>query len=130
MAIVFYPNEYKLEATTIDQKLEILLDAAEQYKTTILDAISKTEDGAQSKKRNSPRDVTFSYNWEEIAKVLKEIRDLPENNPIVKKSKSAYLNRLADVYEILRSAKMPKLEAVRLALINEASHLGDSSRVS
>jgi hypothetical protein len=30
---------------------------------------------------------------------------------------------LASVYEVLRAARMPKLEAVRMALMNEATQL-------
>jgi hypothetical protein len=52
---------------------------------------------------------------------------LPEHNQASRLTKAGYLAKLAEVYEVLRGAKMPKLEAVRLALINEANQLKSAS---
>ena len=70
-----------------------------------------------------PKDQTVAYNWEEIANVLSSIRKLPEGSKIEKIQKANLLIKLAEVYEVLRAAKMSKLEAVRLALISEANQL-------
>ena len=40
-----------------------------------------------------------------------------------KLAKADHLKKLAEVYEVLRAARMPKLEAVRLALMNESMQL-------
>lgn len=121
MPITFYPHEDDLSVSAMADKLEALLEAAERYKAVVLDASAKPVDN--SKKRLTPRDLTVAYNWGEIAKLLKEIRELPEATPANKVSKAGYLAKLAEVYEVLRGAKMAKLEAVRIALINEANQL-------
>ncbi len=123
MTITFYPHEDELENSSMQEKLEILLEAAERYKAIVLDIknIPKTEEN--SKKRQTPREITAAYNWEEITKLLREIRELPEANPISKASKAQSLMKLAEIYEVLRGAKMPKLEAVRIALSTEANQL-------
>lgn len=122
MPLIFYPHEGELESSNIDQKLEVLLEAAERYKAVVLDA--KNADALDPSKRTTPKMVSYAYNWDDIAKLLREIRELPESSPSSKVSKADKLTKLAAIYEVLRGAKMAKLEAVRLALINEASHLG------
>ncbi len=124
MTIIFYPQEDDLIGSNTDQKLEVLLESAQRFKAIILDSANKTpESASQEKKRITPRDLTHVYNWEELAKLLREIRELPEGNPTAKIAKSLKLKKLAEVYEVLRGAKMAKLEAVRIALVNEANQL-------
>lgn len=123
MPIVFYPHEDDLENSSLQEKLEVILDAAERYKAIVLDVASTPKAAADPKKRVTPKDLTAVFNWDEIAKLLKQIRELPEsttNNKIIKADR---LTKLAEIYEVLRAAKMPKLEAVRLALMNEATQL-------
>lgn len=125
MPILFYPQEDELTTSTIDQKLEVLLESAQRYKAIVLDNSQKQESvSSTDKKRASPRDLTYAYNWEEVAKVLREIRELPESSPSSRLDKSSKLKKLAEIYEVLRAAKMPKLEAVRIALMNESKQLG------
>jgi hypothetical protein len=125
MTIIFYPQEDDLIGSNTDQKLEVLLESAQRFKAIILDAANKplVNPTSQEKKRITPRDLTHVYNWEELAKLLREIRELPEGNPAAKMAKSLKLKKLAEVYEVLRGAKMAKLEAVRIALVNEANQL-------
>src|SRR5438093_25150 len=120
MAIIFYPQEDDLIGSNTDQKLEVLLESAQRFKAIILDAANKPQVASQERKQITPRDLTHVYNWEELAKLLREIRELPEGNPPAKVAKSLKLKKLAEVYEVLRGAKMAKLEAVRIALVNEA----------
>lgn len=126
MALIFYPHEDELSSSTIDQRLEVLLESAERYKAVILDASKAAAPAPQAgaeKVRNSPRDLAHVYNWEEIAKLLRDIRELPESAQSSKVAKAAKLKKLAEIYEVLRAAKMAKLEAVRIALMNEANQL-------
>ncbi len=78
-------------------------------------------------KRQVPREMMYSYDWDELAKLLREIRDFPENSTTNRQSKAENLTKLAEIYEVLRGAKMAKLEAVRLALVNEAGQLKGSA---
>lgn len=127
MAIIFYPQEDDLITGSIDQKMEVLLESAQRFKAAVLDAANKNPEGASGeKKRTTPRDITVSYNWDEVAKLLREIRELPESSPTAKQAKAIKLKKLAEIYEVLRSAKMAKLEAVRIALVNEANQLNNS----
>jgi polysaccharide deacetylase 2 family uncharacterized protein YibQ len=124
--MIFYPHQEDLSTTTsVADRLEVLLEAAQRYKAAILDSVAKSVDGglAESKTRTTPREIDHAFNWDEIAKLLHEIRDLSEGTGTAKVIKSDRLMKLAEVYEVLRAAKMPKLEAVRLALMNEASQL-------
>lgn len=121
MAILFYPYEEDVEGSSLPAKLELLMAGAERYKAVILE--TGGEMSADSGKQMSPRQLRHVYNWQELAKVLREIREIPEQNKASKLTKAGYLIKLAEVYEVLRGAKMPKLEAVRLALANEASQL-------
>lgn len=122
MTLVFYPHEDDLSSSSLEEKLEVLMESAERYKAAVLDA-SKTNVTAEGGKQMIPKDIKIAYNWEEIARVLSEIRQLPESSQANKLTKADRLTKLAEIYEVLRGAKMPKLEAVRLALINEASQL-------
>jgi hypothetical protein len=128
MPLIFYPHEDDLETSSLEEKLEVLLDASERYKAAILDAMTKTPVAVvDSSKRSVPKDTAVAFNWEEIARVLTEIRQLPEANAANKIAKADKLAKLAEIYEVLRAAKMPKLEAVRLALVNEAGQLRGSA---
>lgn len=127
MPLIFYPHVDELESSTIDQKLEVLMEAAERYKAVVLDVKKNHEVVPTEKKKMTPREMGHAFNWNDLAKVLREIRELPEGNPSSKLAKSDRLLKLASVYEVLRGAKMPKLEAVRLALVNEAGQLRSGS---
>ena len=130
MALIFYPNTDDIQKGSVQEKIEILMESAERYKAIILDTTGKTE-SLDPKKRMVPREQTAAYNWEEIAGVLREIRELPEGTKTDKLYKATFLVKLAEVYEVLRAAKMSKLEAVRLALISEANKLkGSASQVA
>ena len=115
MPITFYPHLEDSGKGSLEDRLELLITAAEKYKAAVLDA--------QDTKPVLPRDVQAAYNWDEIAAVMREIRELPEGNKEGKTKKGMLLTRLAEIYEVLRAAKMPKLEAVRLALVNEKRQL-------
>jgi hypothetical protein len=130
MSLIFYPHEDDLDTSGIADRIEVLMEAAERFKAIVLDAATKPAE--QNSKRLSPRDLTASYNWEEISRLLREIRDLPESTSTTKLTKSDHLIKLAEIYEVLRAAKMPKLEAVRLALTNESNELkaGGGSQVA
>ena len=128
MALTFYPHEDDLKASPILEKLAVLLEAAERYKAIILEIAAKNVDvTAETKKRMVPREVQHAFNWEEIARLLRELRNLPESNHASRMTKADHLTKLAEIYEVLRAAKMPKLEAVRLALVNEAAQLRGTS---
>jgi hypothetical protein len=126
MPVSFYPHDEDVQSGSIQEKLEILMEAAERFKAAVLDAgsiIIVREKEGEDKKRLTPREIAVAFNWQEIAKILREIRELPETTPIAKASKADRLRRLAEIYEVLRGAKMPKLEAVRIALMNESNQL-------
>lgn len=121
MALTFYPHTDDAQKGSLEERIELLTEAAERFKAIILDIGLKVE--VQEGKRAVPRDLNAAYNWEEIARILREIRELPELNKADKLKKGTLLTKLAEVYEVLRGAKMSKLEAVRLALIGEANQL-------
>lgn len=119
MTLLFYPHLDDIQKGTLEERIEVLMEAADRFKAVVLDESTKSIDI----KRVVPRDLTAAFNWEEISHVLREIRELPEGNVVDKARKGTLLSKLSEVYEVLRAAKMPKLEAVRLALISEATHL-------
>lgn len=141
MPVSFYPHDEDVQVGSVQDRLEILMEAAERYRGSVLDTTSpaalaaaaaasaadaeaaKEEPGGGGKKRLTPRDIRVAFNWQEIARILREIREMPESNQANKVTKGERLKRLADIYEVLRAAKMPKLEAVRIALMNEAKQL-------
>lgn len=123
MPITFYPHEDDAQKGSLTDRIAVLLDAAEHYKAVVLEV--KTEAvPAEGAKEFSPHDIKYAYNWSELASMLEEVRALSEASQADKVKKATLLTRLAEVYEVLRGAKMPKLEAVRLALVNEANQLG------
>ena len=133
MALTFYPYTEDAQRGTVGERIDILMEAAERYKAVVLDVSThETQDQSQAQKRIViPRELTAAYNWEEIAHVLREVREMPEGSKNDKIIKSRILVKLAEVYEVLRAAKMAKLEAVRLALISESNQLnGDASQVA
>lgn len=131
MPLTFYPHEGDMEILSQSDKLDVLLDGAERFKSVVLDAAAKTAEATPDpKKRSVPREIQYAFNWEELAKMLREIRELPENNQPNRLTKAERLTKLAEVYEVLRGAKMAKLEAVRLALVNEAGQLRSGSSTS
>ncbi len=127
MALTFYPHPDDAQKGSIEDRIEVLMDAAERFKAVVLE--DKNVGGDESK-RLLPRDQVISYNWEEISRVLRQVRELSEGTPADKAKKAGLLNRLAEIYEVLRAAKMSKLEAVRLALISEANQLRGGPNVA
>lgn len=124
MALIFYPQEDEIESGSLDQKLEILLGSAERYRVIVLDVPGGALPAAgEPRKKQVPRDMRHAWHWDGLASVLREIRELPESTPSGRLAKAMKLEKLAEVYEILRGAKMPRLEAVRLALVNESAQL-------
>jgi hypothetical protein len=124
MPINFYPYEDDLKKdtnSTLDEKIEILLEGAERFKAIVMDAANAVV--PDSKLGSIPADIKVAYNWDGLAQILREVRQMGEGSPNDKRIKSERLLKLAEVYEVLRSAKMQKLEAVRLALVNEANQL-------
>jgi hypothetical protein len=131
MALTFYPHSDDAQKGTLDERVDVLMDAAQRYKAVILDLYNKENPEDILKKRQTvPRDMVAAFNWEEIARVLREVREMAEIAKSDKVKKSELLAELAEVYEVLRAAKMPKLEAVRLALISEANQLRGGSQVA
>jgi len=131
MPMTFYPHLEDAEKGSLEERIDVLMEAAQRYKAIVLDESAKTV--VTENKRMMPRDQLAAYNWEEIARILRSIRELSEATKPEKMKKGNLLAKLAEVYEVLRSAKMSKLEAVRLALISEATHLGanpNSSQVA
>lgn len=126
MPLTFYPYTEDAQKGSLFERIEILLEAADRYKAIVLDTTIKPDTSEGGTKRVVPRDQTAAYNWEEIAKILRQIRELPESSKGDKAKKGDLLAKLAEVYEVLRAAKMSKLEAVRLALTSEANQLRSS----
>jgi hypothetical protein len=122
MTLTFYPYAEDAQKGSLTERIDILMEAAEHYKAVVLDAASEG-----SERSVVPREQTIAYNWDEIAKVLREVREMPEASKEDKHNKASLLKKLAEVYEVLRCAKMSKLEAVRLALISEATSLENSA---
>lgn len=123
MPLNFYPHEDDLDTSTLQEKLEVLIEAAERFKAYVLDVAAQPPQPSSEGKRMAPRDLSVAFNWDEIAKLLRAIRELPESTHDAKLIKAEQLSKLAEIYEDLRAAKMPKLEAVRIALVNEANQL-------
>lgn len=128
MAVIFYPAADEPRFGSMQERIESLMEAAQSYKAAIMDATSRAQQAnAPVKHAFAPKDIQVSFNWEEIALLLRLIRESTEANKEERLRKADLLNKLAEVYEVLRAAKMPKLEAVRLALITEANHLSGGS---
>lgn len=125
--ILFYPQDDELETADMDSKLEVLLGAAERYKAAVLDSAARSMGGAPvsaaGKKGVIPRDIPMAFNWDGLANTLREVREMPEAAPSARLAKALKLEKLVNIYEVLRGAKMSKLEAVRLALASEVTHL-------
>ena len=124
MPLTFYPHSDDAQKGSIDERIETLMSAAEEYRAIILDTGSKP---ASTESRGVSRDLKVAFNWEEITRILREVRELAEINKGDKLRKASLLSKLAEIYEVLRSSKMSKLEAVRLALISEANQLKGGS---
>lgn len=124
MPLIFYPHHDDTHKGTLRERIEVLMEAAERYKASITEIAAQPMASESASKRTSPRDLTIAFNWDEIARVLREIRNMPEASKNDRMMKGELLEKLAEIYEVLRAARMSKLEAVRLALINEAKQLG------
>lgn len=136
MALTFYPHIEDADKGSILERLEVLMEGAERYKAVVLETTTNTlkptgEVTNEPQRRMIPREQKAAFNWEEISRVLRAIRELPESTKEDKLKKAHLLTKLSEVYEVLRAAKMSKLEAVRLALISEANQLkGGASQVA
>lgn len=122
MPLMLYPHSEDASTGSFIERIEQLMEAAERYKAAVLDLTAKLPAG-QEMKMHSPKELQVAFNWDIIAVVLREVRALPEGTREDKEKKHKYLTKLSEVYEVLRDAKMPKLEAVRLALVNETNQL-------
>jgi hypothetical protein len=130
MPLTFYPHLEDSQRGMLEERIDVLMEAAERYRAVVLDESSKAVVNDPAK-RMVPREQRAAYNWEEIAHVLREIRGLPEGNKLDKLKKGDLLGKLAEVYDVLRAAKMSKLEAVKLALISESNQLrGGAAQVA
>jgi hypothetical protein len=131
MALLFYGDPFIEEGGTssyMKERLEQLKESAERYKAVVLDSTPRSSVVDHNEgKLMLPKDLAISYNWEAIAIVLREIREMPENSGQARHSKAEHLMKLSEIYEILRAAKMSKLEAVRVALMTEANQLRGGS---
>lgn len=125
MPLTFYPHEDDLVTSSLIEKLDVLMEAAERYKAVVLDKSANPP--LEPGKKMTPRDLKAAYNWGELSSLLRNIRELPESTQVTKLTKANHLTKLAEIYEVLRAAKMPKLEAVRIALVNEANQLRSSA---
>lgn len=98
MPVTFYPHEDDLTSSTLQERVEVLLEAAERYKAVIMEASAKPAPAAPDenggRKRLSPRDIAAVFNWEEIARLLREIREMPESNQAHKLAKADQLTKL------------------------------------
>lgn len=134
MPLMLYPHTEDASRGSYLERIDQLLEAAERFKAAVLEIDAKLPAGTQEIKAFSPKDIKVAFNWDIAAMLLREVRALPEAAKDEKEKKHKYLVRLAELYEVLRGAKMPKLEAVRIALTNEANQLtggtGSAPRVA
>lgn len=128
MPISFYPHEEDVAVGSIKDRLEILMEGAERYKAFVLDAGSAVVFSTEPGKRNVPKEIKVAFNWQEISRIMSEIRAMPEGNLASRGTKGDCMLRLAEIYEVLRGAKMPKLENLRAALMLEAQQLRASGK--
>src|SRR6185295_9710281 len=99
MPLIFYPYSDDVQKGSLETRLDVLNEAAERYKAAVLDPSfaatpSGEGNGDSSVKRMMPRDQSISYNWEEITRILREVRDLPEGNKADRLHKADYLTKL------------------------------------
>lgn len=133
MPLTFYPHPDDAQKGSLQDRVDVMMEAAERYKAFVLDEAAKPaatpdeSNGNGNGKRLRPIDLTAVYNWEEISLLLREVREMSEASDVEKRKKADLLRKLAEVYEVLREAKMPKLEAVRVSLISEANQLSGGS---
>jgi hypothetical protein len=122
MALIFYPSDDRcvdFNKMSYRDRIATVRESAERYRDHIL---------AQIKEQNSiscarPSLLQAAYNWDIIATLINEVRQMPEATELNKAGKAGYLKELAEVYATLRSARMPKLEITRLELCQEAEKL-------
>lgn len=121
MSLIFYPTSNKVNQGSLEERLDCLKAGASEFKEI---TINTTPELLQKTHHvRTPREQKVAYNWDAISKVLREIRALTENVEAEKEKKATLLLTLADIYAILRDARMSKLEAVRVALKSEAMQL-------
>lgn len=129
MPLLFFPHSEDASTGSFMERIEQMHEAAERYKAAVLESVSKTQQAPEGR-GFAPKDLQIAYNWDILSAVLRDIRELPEGAKEDKLLKADYLAKLAEIYEILRDARMSKLEAVRLALSSEATQLRGGSGAS
>lgn len=127
MSITFYPQVAEgANPGSIADRIELLIDGAQRYKAVVLEVGGKAELQV-GRAIFAPKDIPVSFNWDLIAGVLREVREMPEGARDDRQAKAEFLTKLAEIYEVLRAARMARLEAIRLALMSEASQLRGGS---
>lgn len=121
MSLMFYPHTEDASSGTLGERIEQLAESADRFKASVLETV-KTQPGSEVRVV-APKDLTLAYNWDVIASILREVRELQEGTKDDRMKKANYLTKLAEIYEVLRAARMSKLEGVRLALMSEANQL-------
>lgn len=128
MSLVFHPTSNKLNQGTLEERLDCLKKGASEFKeitnNTMPELLQKNHHA------RVPREQICAFNWDAIAKLLREIRALSENLTSEKEKKAKLLLMLAEIYAILRDARMNKLEAVHVALKSEAMQLQKQVQVA
>ena len=130
MSVKFHPSLEDAAGShnlnySLEDRIELLASAAEKYKAEVMDMPARPV--LEDDREFAPKDIPVAFNWGEMASMLVDVRDLPEGDEEARHHKSHMLKKLAEIYEVLRAARMSKLEAVRLALITEANQLkGDA----
>lgn len=123
MTIVFYPNvgdglENNGRFPLID-RIEFLAEAAEEYKAIVFG-------GREDKSAHTtalPNKQPIAFNWAVMAAILQEVQDLSENSKSAKNDKVLYLQRIIDLYEVLRGAGMVDLNIIIKQLRDEITRL-------
>lgn len=94
MPLTFYPHTDDAQKGSYEERVEVLMEAAERYKAIVLDVSAKPTE-QEERKRMVPREQTAAFNWEEIARLLREIRELPEGNKSDKLKKAVLLKKIS-----------------------------------
>ncbi|HVE45105.1 MAG TPA: hypothetical protein VNC84_08280 [Gammaproteobacteria bacterium] len=121
--LVFYPSPEDCGYGTLQERLSIVSNAAEQYRSAVLGGSLVPGATAEPPKYETPREQTVAFNWETIACLYREIHALTEATYSDKQEKADLLMQLSETYEVLRAAKMPRLEKISSVLAAEANQL-------
>ncbi|HTM64332.1 MAG TPA: hypothetical protein VL360_07510 [Gammaproteobacteria bacterium] len=129
MPLLFFPHTEDASTGSFIERIDQMREAGERYKAAVLESLSKAQQAAEVRGA-APKDLHFAYNWDILSAVLRDVRELPEGTKEDRHFKADYLAKLAEIYELLRDARMSKLEAVRLALSSEATQLRGGNTAS